>query len=88
MDLPRLLVHAGRLGDGVAGTGGDDPAALHLAALERRRGKVEADVGALFALLRGDQDAVAHHDQPFGGLVRHGGMCMRAVAAAQDALGA
>src|SRR5438132_615274 len=72
VDLPGLVVHAGRFRHRGARPGGDNAAALHLATLQCGRGQVQADVGALLPLFRGDEDAVAHDDQALGGFVRHG----------------
>src|SRR5213593_689993 len=75
MDDEPWKIHAGRFRHGGARSGRDDAAALHLPALERGGGQVEADVGALLPLFRGDEDAVAHDDQALGGFgafVRHG----------------
>src|SRR3989441_10496675 len=71
-DLPRLVVHARRLGHRRARARGDDAATLYLATLERRRPAGEADVGPLLALLRRAEHAVPHDDQALGRLVRHG----------------
>src|SRR6266545_1295704 len=71
-DLPRLIVHARGLGHGRARPGGHDPAALYLPALDRGRGEVETDVGALFALFGSDEHTVTDDDQTLGSLVRHG----------------
>src|SRR2546426_12568579 len=63
VDLPRLVIHAGRLGHGRAGPRGDDASALDLAGLDGGRRPGQADVGALPPLLRGDEASVAGDDQ-------------------------
>src|SRR5207244_3146074 len=54
VDLPGLVVHAGRFSHRGARSGRDDAAALHLATLQRGGGQVEADVGALLPLFWGE----------------------------------
>src|SRR2546426_8248517 len=71
-DFPGLIVHAGWLGHRRARSGGDDPAALYLPALDRGGREVETDVGALLSLFGSDEHTVTDHDQALGGLVRHG----------------
>src|SRR6266496_2867731 len=70
VDLPRLLVHAGRLRHGSARARGDDTPALHLPPFDGRRGQIQADVGPLLSLLGSDQDTVADDNQAFG-VIRH-----------------
>src|SRR5438876_1815705 len=71
-DFPGLVVHARRLGHWRARPGRDDATALDLAALDRSRREVQADIGALLPLFGSDEDAVTDDDQALGGLVRHG----------------
>src|SRR5207247_1656999 len=65
-DLPRLLIERGGIAHRSSRARRDDPAALHLAALERRRRKIEPHGGALLALGRSDEHPVADDDQPLG----------------------
>src|SRR5438094_8970220 len=71
-DLPRLIIHARRLGHRRARPGRYHPAALDLPAFDRGRREVQADVGALLPLFGSDEHAVTDHDQTLGGFVRHG----------------
>src|SRR5213596_2471893 len=71
-DFPGLVVHARRLGHWRARPGRDDSTALDLAALDRGRREVQADIGALLPLFGSDEHAVTDDDQALGGLVRHG----------------
>src|SRR5439155_777335 len=65
-DLPRLIVHARRLGHGRARPGRHDPATLDLPGLDRGGRKVETDVGALLAFFGSDEHAVTDDDQALG----------------------
>src|SRR5438128_3966236 len=71
-DLPRLIVHACRLGHGRARPGCHDPATLDLPGLDCGGRKVETDVGALLAFFGSDEHAVTDDDQALRGLIRHG----------------
>src|ERR1700694_2784547 len=70
VDLPGFLIHAGRFGHGRPRPGGDDPAFLHLSALEHRRREIEPDRRALLTLGGRDEHAVADDDQPLR-VIRH-----------------
>src|SRR2546428_12435515 len=72
VDLPGLVVHAGRFRHGGARPGRDDAAALHLPTLQRGGRQIQSHVGALLPLFRGEEHAVAPADQALGGFVRHG----------------
>ncbi len=62
-NLPGLVVETAQVGNGSPRPGGHDESGLHLLGVDRGGRQVEADLGAVIAVLRSDEHPVADYEE-------------------------